>query len=128
MAYAMRNSRIDGQLGNVAQYPEVIVAVAVFWQFPAGDFHGMGCLHNAQPVFSDASHRLRVARKHRDYAHVMQHVFRRDSFRTDAAFSEGDVRSHVWVQVVTHHDHVEQFSLGVDAEWKGWVSGAGQHV
>ena len=128
MAHTLGNGRVDGDFCDVAKHPEVIVVRAVFWQFAARGFHRVGGLHHPQPVLSDPAHGLGVAGKHRDHAHILQHVLGSDGFRAHPAFCERHVGWHVGVEVVAHHDHVEQLCLAVDAIGQGRVGRTRQHV
>ena len=128
VADALGEGRVDGDFGHVPQDAEVVVVGAVFGQLAARGFHRVGGLHDPQPVFTDPAHGLGVAGKHRNHAHVLQHVFGCDGFRTNPAFGKRYVGRHVRVEVVTDHDHVEQLGLAVDAIGQGRVGGAWQYV
>jgi hypothetical protein len=58
-------------------------------------------------------HALAVGAEHRDGADIVQHVFRGDRLRADAAFGKRHVFGNRRVQVMTHHRHVEVFVEGV---------------
>ena len=128
MADTVSDSGVDGHFGNIAQNAEVVVVFRIFRQLATSLFHGVSSLDGTLPVFTDTTHGLGVGREHGDSAQIVQHVFRSDGFRTNAAFSEGSVGRNSWVQVVAHADHVEQLSLCVHAEWQAGVGRRRQHV
>ena len=58
----------------------------------------------------------------------MQHVFGGDGLGANTALGKRDVRRDGRIQVVAHHDHVEQLGLRVDAVGQRRIRRARQHV
>jgi hypothetical protein len=124
----VRDCGIDRDLRDVAQHPEIIVARRVLRKLAASDLHCIRGLDAAQPAFSDSSHGLRVAREHRNDADILKDVFRGDGFGADPALGEGNIGGDVGAKVVTHHDHVVELRLRIDAVGERWVGRGWQNV
>ena len=58
----------------------------------------------------------------------MQHVFGRDRLAADAALGERDVLRNVFVEVMTHHQHVEMFVERIGGVRPRRIRGAREHV
>ena len=125
----MRDRGVDSVFGDVALDAKIVVVLAlVLRQRAALFFHLVGGLPGPDDDFAEPAHRLRVRRNHRERAEIVQDVFGRDGFFSDAAFGEGEVFGNRGIEVVAHHQHVEMLVDGVAGERPGRIGRRRQHV
>ena len=91
VADAVRNRRVDGEFGDIAFDPRVVMAVTVAGQLAALLFHFVRGLPATHDDFTDAAHGLAVGAEHADRTEVVQYVFSRNRFATDSAFGKRQV-------------------------------------
>jgi hypothetical protein len=85
-------------------------------------------LPGADDHFADPAHRLRVRRKHREGAQVVENVLGGDRLAPDPRFGKRDVFGNRRVEVMAHHQHVEVLVDRVDGVRARRVGRRRQHV
>ncbi len=113
MRDAVSDRGVNGVLGDVPAYPEIIVAGRILGKRAALHLHLVRRLPGARDHFTDPSHGLRVAGDHAEYAQVVKDILRRDGLGTNAALGERNVLRHQRIQVMTYHQHVQMLGDGV---------------
>ena len=88
----------------------------------------MGSLPSANDDFSNSSHCLRIRRHDAYCTHVVQEIFCRDRFLANARFGKLDIFRNVFVELMTHHQHIFVFIKCVDGIVTGRICRSGQNI
>ena len=125
---AVRDGRVDGQLGHVAQDALVVVALAVAGLGAELGLHLPGHGEGAADGLAGAAHALRVGGGDADDAEVVQHVLGAHRPGADPVAGHGGVAGQVGLQVVDGDDHAVVLGDRVPAEGQGRVGGGADDV
>src|SRR5258708_5747683 len=107
LSYPVRNSWIDSILGHIALHSVIIIACRVLSQWTTLDLHLMRRLPGTRNHLTDAPHGLRIAGHHTEDPQIMQDILSGDSLRTDTALGKSDIFTHMRIEMVADHQHIQ---------------------
>ncbi len=125
---AVGDGRVDGQLGDVAQHPLVVVLGPVALHRAEFGLHLAGQGEGAAHGLAGPAHALGVGGGDADDAQVVQHVLGAHGAGPDPVAGHRGVTGQVGLEVVGGDDHAEVLAQGVPAERQGGIGGGADDV
>mmetsp|Transcript_16537 Transcript_16537/g.24247 ORF Transcript_16537/g.24247 Transcript_16537/m.24247 type:complete len:227 (-) Transcript_16537:16-696(-) len=92
------------------------------------NLHFMSGLPRAGDSLANPPHGLCIARNNANRSHIMQYILRRNGLRTNPTLRKADILLKTFIQMMTHHEHIQMLIHGIPRVWTGGVGAAGQHV
>ena len=99
--------RINGIFAYITLNAVIVILLTIRRQRPALNLHFMCRLPGPDDDFTHPPHSLGIGGQHRKGAQIMQNIFSRNGFPTNAAFGKRNIFGNTGVKMVAHHQHIQ---------------------